>query len=183
MHLLRPSDKKCTNPAAWAQNDGVSGRRIPRWVALVIWPAALGTVHVVVPLALSRRGRRRRGRANVLGVVPLGAGTAFVLSALAGHYRSAPDGGWHVNAGLEPEYLLTTGAYRYTRNPMYVGAVLIWSGWAVLLGSTPVAVGAATVTTGLQGAVAWEERQLRARFGDEWRTFAARTPRWLGRAG
>ena len=156
-------------------------RRIPRWVALVVWPAALGTVHVALPLALSRSGRRRHGPANVVGVVPLGAGTTFVLWALAGHYRSAPDGSWAVNAGLEPEYLLTTGPYRYTRNPMYVGAILIWSGWAVLLGSRRVAVGAATVTTGLQAAVAWEERQLVRRFGDDWRAFAARTPRWLGR--
>jgi protein-S-isoprenylcysteine O-methyltransferase Ste14 len=105
----------------------------------------------------------------------------FVTWALAGHYRSAPDGSWSLNAGLEPEYLLTTGPYRFTRNPMYVGAILIWTGWAVLLGSDRVAVGAAVVTTGVQGAVAWEERQLVGRFGDEWRQFAAQTPRWLGR--
>jgi protein-S-isoprenylcysteine O-methyltransferase Ste14 len=88
--------------------------------------------------------------------------------------------GWSANAALEPENLLTTGPYRYKRNPMYVGAILIWSGWAVVLGSAPVAVGAATVTTGLQGAVAWEERPLVGRFGDARREFAARTPRWLG---
>ncbi len=163
-------------------------RRIPRWVAVVIWPAALGAVHVGLPLTLSRRCRRhgwRRGRpgpANVVGVLPLVAGMTLVLWALAGHFTSAPGRSWSVRAALEPEYLLTSGPYRFTRNPMYVGAVLIWSGWAVGLGSARVAVGAVTVTTGLQGAVAWEEHQLMRRFGDEWREFAARTPRWLGRS-
>ena len=166
-------------------------RRIPRWVALVVWPLAIGGIHIGLPLALSRRGRRhgwrrtRPGPANLVGVVPLAAGGTLVTWALAGHYTSAKDKSWNVNAGLQPEYLLTSGPYRFTRNPMYVGAILIWSGWSIFLGSRPVAMGAATVTTGLQGAVAWEERQLVSRFGDEWREFAARTPRWLGftRAG
>lgn len=160
-------------------------RRIPRWVALVIWPAAIGGVHIGLPLALSRRERRRQAvppAVRPVGVVPLGAGLTFVTWALAGHYKSAPDRSWAVNAGLEPEYLLTTGPYRFTRNPMYVGAILIWWGWALLFRSRAVALGATAVTTGLQGAVAWEERQLVDRFGDEWRAFAARTPRWLGRA-
>jgi protein-S-isoprenylcysteine O-methyltransferase Ste14 len=166
----------------------VTDRRIPRNAALVIWPLAVGAVHVGVPLALARRGRRhgwrRRwpGRANLLGAVPLAAGAGLVGWALARHFVTAPGQTWSVNAALEPEYLLTSGPYRFTRNPMYVGAILIWSGWSVLLGSLPVALGAGTVTVGLKGAVAWEERQLVGRFGDEWREFAARTPRWLGRA-
>ena len=32
-------------------------------------------------------------------------------------------------------------AHRFSRNPMYVGGVAIWGGWAVLLGSAPVVAG------------------------------------------
>jgi protein-S-isoprenylcysteine O-methyltransferase Ste14 len=166
--------------------------RIPRWVALLVWPLAIGAIHIGLPRLLSRRGRRhgwrhgwrqrRPGPANLLGVPPVAAGMGLVGWSLARHFTTAPDESWNVNAALQPEYLLTSGPYQFTRNPMYVGAILIWGGWSVVYGSVPVALGAATITTGLQGAVAWEERQLIGRFGDEWREFAAHTPRWLGRA-
>ena len=168
--------------------NGEVPRRIPRWVALVVWPLAIGGIHIGLPLALARRRRRhgwrngRPGPANLIGAVPLATGVTLVSWALAGHFATAQDQSWNVNAALEPEYLLTSGPYQFTRNPMYVGAILIWSSWAVVLGSAHVAAGAASITAGLQGAVAWEERQLIGRFGDDWREFAARTPRWVGRS-
>ena len=162
------------------------GRRLSRWQGIAIWTVALGTVHAAIPLALSRRGRRRGwrngrpGPANLVGAVPLSAGMATITWALAGHYASAPDGSWATRTAT-PEYLLTTGPYRYTRNPMYVGAIAIWTGWSVLLGSKPVAAGLGVIATGLQGAVAFEEHTLTQRWGDEYRDYTSRTARWLGR--
>jgi protein-S-isoprenylcysteine O-methyltransferase Ste14 len=60
---------------------------------------------------------------------------------------------------------------------MYVGGAAIWGGWALLLGSAPVAAGV-VVLTGIYGAgVAWEERTLERHWGDAWRAYAASTPR------
>ena len=162
-------------------------RRIPRWVGLVVWPVLLGAFHIVLPLELSRLGRRRGwgnrragpGTANLVGVVPLVAGAALVGWALSEHYRAAPDRRWAIKPGLEPEYLLTGGPYRRTRNPMHLGGIGIWAGWAAWFGSAPVAVGLVVLTAIYRAGILWEERLLERRWGDEWRAYARRTPRWI----
>ena len=155
-------------------------RRMSRRAGTIVFAAQLAAVHVAVPLELSRAGPRhgwrvrRPGRANLSGLFPLAAGAAVLGWAVAQHYASAEEG-W----GVEPGYLLTDGPYRHSRNPMYVGGAAIWGGWAVLFGSAPVAAGLAVLTGVYRAGVAWEERTLERRWGDEWRVYAARTPRWL----
>lgn len=154
----------------------------------MVWPVQLGIVHVWLPTGLSRSGRRRGwrgggrprpGAQNLVGLVPLGAGAALVTWSLARHYTRAPGGAWTVTRNLEPEYLLTDGPYRLSRNPMHLGGIGIWAGWAIWFGSGPVAAGTLVATAAVRAGVAWEERTLERRWGDEWRAYAARTPRWL----
>lgn len=161
--------------------------RIPRWAGLIVWPIQLGTVHVVAPLELSRFGRRhgwrngggRPGATNLLGLLPLAAGAALVAWALAEHYVAAPGKSWAIKRGLEPEYLLTDGAYRLSRNPMHVGGIAIWGGWATWFGSAPVLAGLGGLTGIYRVGIAWEEQMLDRRWGAEWRAYAERIPRWL----
>lgn len=154
----------------------------------MVWPVQLGLVHAFLPIGLSRSSRRRGwrngdrprpGAPNLVGLIPLGAGGALVVWALARHYTRAPDKSWAVSRNLEPEYLLTDGPYRVSRNPMHVGGIAIWSGWAIWFGSAPVAAGAVVATAVVRAGIVWEERVLERRWGDEWRAYAARTPRWL----
>lgn len=163
--------------------------RIPRWVGLTVWPALLGALHVVVPLQLARVGHRhgwrssgrpRPGPANAIGLVPLAAGAGLIVWAIARHQAAASTSGWALKANLEPEYLLTDGPYRLTRNPMHVGGLAMWSGWAAWFGSAPVAVGAVVLAAGYRAGIEWEERTLERRFGDEWQAYVRRTPRWIG---
>jgi protein-S-isoprenylcysteine O-methyltransferase Ste14 len=165
--------------------------RVPRWVGFLVWPVQLGTVHGAVPVELSRHGRRygwradgsRPGAANLAGWIPLGAGAGLITWVLAQHYKAPPDRRWAVKRGIEPEYLLTQGPYRLSRNPMHVGGLAVWAGWAVYFGNGWVAAGLAILTGGFRVGIAWEEQALERRFGDEWREYARRTPRWLGPAG
>jgi protein-S-isoprenylcysteine O-methyltransferase Ste14 len=160
---------------------------IPRWVGLLTWQVLLGTVHVAFPLELSRLGRRhgwcngrgRPGPANVVGLVPLVAGATLICWALVEHARAVPNKGWAVRRGLEPEYLLTDGPYRLSRNPMHVGGIGIWAGWMAWFGSAPVGVGLAVATAIYRAGVGWEERILERRWGSEWLAYAKRTPRWV----
>src|SRR5437867_5424598 len=116
-------------------------RRLPR-VVFVVHAAVFPAFLVGAPLSLSQRSERhgwsagRPGAANLVGLVPLSAGTALLLSAMSSRYRAAPQG-WEI--GPTPDYLLVSGPYRFSRNPMYVGEAAIWAGWAVLFGSLPVA--------------------------------------------
>jgi protein-S-isoprenylcysteine O-methyltransferase Ste14 len=162
-------------------------RRVPRWVALLAWPVLLGAVHVALPVELSRLGRRygwrdrgaRPSATNLVGVVPLMAGAALVGWASAQHFAAAPDKGWAIEGGLVPEYLLTDGPYRHSRNPMHVGGIAIWGGWATWFGSTPVTAGLVVLTGIYRAGIAWEEQMLEQRWGDDWRAYSTRTSRWL----
>jgi protein-S-isoprenylcysteine O-methyltransferase Ste14 len=84
---------------------------------------------------------------------------------------------------LKPELataLVTTGVYRITRNPMYVGMAFVLLAWAVYLGAVLPFAGVAVFVlyiTRLQ--IQPEERVLRTLFGAEYEAYAARVRRWL----
>ena len=135
------------------------------------------------PLAISRLGRRhgwrngRPGPANLLGLVPLAAGAAVVTWAIVSHYDTAPDE-WRVT--VVPEYLVSGGAYRVTRNPMYVGGTMMQLGWGLLLGSGPVLAAGAIFVTGMDRVgIPFEERLLHKRFGASYDAYREQVPRWL----
>ena len=76
--------------------------------------------------------------------------------------------------------LVSSGVYRITRNPMYVGMVFILLAWAVYLASAWALFGpllfAAYIT---RFQIKPEERVLAARFGPEFARYRARVRRWL----
>lgn len=141
-------------------------------------------VYSGLPLLAARRDRRvgwrggRPGSPNLLGFALVAAGTTFVLWAVLGHHRAAPD---DVRVTARPEYLAEGGAYAVSRNPLYVGGLAIFFGWATVLGSRRAAAAGAALLTGLATVgVPFEERMLRRRFGDSYADYTARVPRWLG---
>jgi protein-S-isoprenylcysteine O-methyltransferase Ste14 len=76
--------------------------------------------------------------------------------------------------------LVVSGVYRRTRNPMYVGMLLVLVGWAVLLAHPLALVLAATfvpVMNRLQ--ILPEERSLAATFGPAFINYQSNVRRWL----
>ena len=76
--------------------------------------------------------------------------------------------------------LITSGPYRYSRHPLYLGGnVFIFYGFALFLGS----ISALILITLHLPIIEWmarrEERQLEARFGDEYREYKKRVRRWI----
>jgi protein-S-isoprenylcysteine O-methyltransferase Ste14 len=82
---------------------------------------------------------------------------------------------------LAPPFLMTTGPYAYTRNPMYVAELALWLGWATLFGSLVILLGFVVLAVVIILVLPWEERRLEAQFGETYRQYQARVPRWLGR--
>ncbi len=76
--------------------------------------------------------------------------------------------------------LVSSGIYRITRNPMYVGMAFILLAWAVYLASPWALIGplafAAYIT---RFQIRPEERVLATRFGAEFASYRARVRRWL----
>ena len=76
--------------------------------------------------------------------------------------------------------LVTTGVYRFSRNPMYVGNALFLLAWMVYLANPLNAlfiVAYVMYTTKFQ--IIPEERILTEHFGDEYRSFCQQVRRWL----
>lgn len=76
--------------------------------------------------------------------------------------------------------LVTSGIYRYTRNPMYLGILLILAGWALYLGNLLsglfLVVFVAYMT---RYQIIPEERLLLENFGDEFNNYRAAVRRWV----
>jgi protein-S-isoprenylcysteine O-methyltransferase Ste14 len=80
----------------------------------------------------------------------------------------------------EPGVLVTDGLFRWSRNPMYLGFVLLLLGTAILLGTTtPFIAPALFAIVADRWYIAFEERALQAKFGAEYEAYMGRTRRWL----
>jgi protein-S-isoprenylcysteine O-methyltransferase Ste14 len=76
--------------------------------------------------------------------------------------------------------LVTNGAYRICRHPMYLGFVLILSGMAILTGSlSPFVVVPAFAVLVEVVFIREEERMMAAEFGDAWLAYKEKVRRWL----
>src|SRR5262245_57408937 len=82
---------------------------------------------------------------------------------------------------LEPQRtLITSGPYRFSRNPLYLGGnVLIFFGAGLFWGSPSALVLTAAHLPLMDLFIRREERQLERDFGDEWRTYQRRVRRWI----
>jgi protein-S-isoprenylcysteine O-methyltransferase Ste14 len=168
--------------------DGPHARRlrIPRWTALITWPVLFLLAHAAAPSELSRLTPRfgwvegRPAVWNLFGLVLVAAGFSCLSWCLYLHFARCPR---MVEVKLfTPPYLLTDGPYRWSRNPMYVAALVIWTGWALYYGSAAVLVVMLAAGVGLAFAgVPTEERKLEAQFGGAYLRYKSTVPRWLGR--
>jgi protein-S-isoprenylcysteine O-methyltransferase Ste14 len=76
--------------------------------------------------------------------------------------------------------LVTTGIYRITRNPMYVGVLFVLVAWAIFLSAPWTLAGPlAFVLYMNRFQIAPEERVLSAMFGTDYSSYKARVRRWL----
>ena len=79
-----------------------------------------------------------------------------------------------------PSTLVRTGLYQWTRNPMYVGVLLIVIGWALGLRSSPIALYAAILALIFHLRIVFgEEPWLAKTYGPDWAEYRKRVPRWL----
>jgi protein-S-isoprenylcysteine O-methyltransferase Ste14 len=78
--------------------------------------------------------------------------------------------------------LVSSGPFAWVRNPLYLGNIAIWVGFALtarLVWLAPVIL----FLLGLEyhAIVRWEEELLESRLGEAYREYKSRVPRWLPR--
>ncbi len=125
-----------------------------------LWPAQPWSVTTVVGLSIALAG----------GGFALAGALAFrrartTVNPLSPHRASA---------------LVTNGIYRFTRNPMYLGMLLVLVGWGVYLGNAAAWLAVPVFVWLLNKLqIKAEERVLRERFGTEYTCYAMRVRRWV----
>lgn len=111
----------------------------------------------------------------VLGGILVAIGLALILAG--GHYFSL------AKTNIPPYkpalHLVTDGLYAFVRNPMYVGLGFMLAGLAVAFASdwTLVLMIPAAIVLH-RGVVLREERYLETKFGDAYRQYMLRVPRY-----
>jgi protein-S-isoprenylcysteine O-methyltransferase Ste14 len=138
-----------------------------------------GTVALFVPwLILTGNGARPEVTVWPAALV-IGLGVTLYLWCLwlfATLGRGTP-GPWD-----PARHVVDAGPYRWVRNPMYVAVFLVVGGEALAFLSVPLLAYLGVVALVVQlFVVGYEEPALTAQFGDGYRDYQRRVPRWIPR--
>lgn len=142
-------------------------------------PPVLLVCAAVVQLMLGRKKRPSRSlRRRILGGTAAVAGAGlFAAGAVQLAARSTTV---DPRVPSESTALVTDGVYGYTRNPIYVGDVLLLLGLAIgqgkLISYLPVVAFAALID---RRQIPTEEAALKETFGSEFEGYVEDVPRWL----
>ena len=140
------------------------------FLPLLVVSVAVGVaVPVVGPLAWPVRG---------LGVVAIAVGLWLNVGGAA-HFQRVET---NIVTFRDPTKLVVDGRFAFTRNPMYLGFVLMLVGAALLVGSLTAWIGAVVFfVVADRWYVPFEERRLTHAFGDDFEAYRRRVRRWAGR--
>lgn len=113
---------------------------------------------------------------NLLGLIPMFLGVAINLSADKAFHQVKTT----VKPFEESSALITNGVFQISRNPMYLGFVLILIGVAMLLRSlAPYLVIIAFIILIDRTYIRAEEHMLAEKFSAAWDGYKSKTRRWL----
>jgi protein-S-isoprenylcysteine O-methyltransferase Ste14 len=83
-----------------------------------------------------------------------------------------------VDHGHRSEGVVSSGAFRYVRHPLYLGSVLFYLGLAFSTGSLGALLLAGLIFGFYDHIARYEERWLEARYHEAYRTYRRRTGKW-----
>ena len=137
-----------------------------------------GLFALYIPLALLRTGTRIETGALSFLAIPLwlvgGLTVLWCFWNFTYQGRGTPD------PTDPPKELVTTGPYRYVRNPIYVGVVLIFLGYFLWFGYWALLMYTVLAFLGVHFfIVLYEEPMLKRKFGAVYEDYLRKVPRWI----
>jgi protein-S-isoprenylcysteine O-methyltransferase Ste14 len=125
----------------------------------------------LIPVSMGPPGLR-----SVPGWMLIAAGLALMIWAVATMVRARTT----FNPYRPSTALVTTGPFRFTRNPIYLGDVLLYLGIALLFDALLAILLLPVVVAVMHyGVIVREERYLERRFGAEYAAYKSSVRRWL----
>jgi protein-S-isoprenylcysteine O-methyltransferase Ste14 len=113
---------------------------------------------------------------SLLGIVPILAGLLVGRSGIVQFRRARTN----IRPFREADTLVTTGPFRFSRNPMYLGLVLVLLGAWILLGALSPVLGVVVfMVMADRWYIAFEERMLQQKFGPVYDAYRSRVRRWI----
>jgi protein-S-isoprenylcysteine O-methyltransferase Ste14 len=148
--------------------------RIPPPLVMLLAAALMWALHRWLPL-----GHLMATPWNYFAVLPVAIGRAITLAA-GRRFRQAQT----TFDPLKPSKassLVTDGVFRVSRNPMYLGMVLLLIGWAMWLGTvSPWLVPPLFVIVISVAQIIPEEQALEELFGEAYLAYRHSVGRWIG---
>lgn len=90
------------------------------------------------------------------------------------------DRSYNTESSQPTNALVTTGPYRFTRNPIYLGFLLIYLGFTFLAGSLwGIVISPFLVWTVTHAIIHAEEEYLEKKFEDQYREYSSQVRRWI----
>ena len=110
------------------------------------------------------------------GGVLIAASLALAIPMVMAFHKA----GTHVDVRKPATALVTSGPFRLSRNPAYLGATLLYAGIAIAADSLWVLVLLVPVLMVMHaGVISREERYLERKFGEDYRRYKASVRRWM----
>jgi len=110
------------------------------------------------------------------GLALMGLGIAIIVPGR----RGLEAAGTNVNPALPTTAIVTSGPYRFSRNPLYVGVTLVYVGLTMLFNTWWGVFLLVPILLVMHcGVVLREERYLEQKFGETYRQYCSRVRRYL----
>ena len=141
----------------------------PVWLLggiLLVWVQTTVLPGLTYPFVLARGA----------GVLLAGAGVGLMIWAIIAFRRHHTT----VVPHQTPHALITTGPFALSRNPIYLGDVMVLAGAVLWWGAWPsLLLIPAYILILVRRFIAPEEVRMKENFGPDFAAFAEKTPRWL----
>jgi len=135
-------------------------------LGLVLWPelylhtGPLPWLEILVP--------------DWMGIILTIVGASVALGAQVQMGRS-----WRIGSSKEKTTLVMTGIFSYSRNPVFLGMILMVVGVTAVIPTAVTISHAATATLAIAIQIRIEERNLLQLLGEHYQEYCERVPRWI----
>ncbi len=136
-----------------------------------------GAVAVYIPLLISQNSTIFSNLSLMIAIFLFCIGCALYFWCL---WDFASFGGGTPVLIDAPKKLVVRGLYRYSRNPMFAGVLIVLVGWAIMFQSLSLLIHWTCVALTFQiFIIFYEEPHLQTVFGNQYKNYCNKVGRWI----